>query len=234
MAPQVGPVMQGMFPQASWMGAPPSRQLTPQVALPSMPVHPAAMGSYQSYGSNLLKQVSSAQPMMLPPVAQPPVMMQPSMVRGQNRRHVMAMDNSVDAQTKAAMEWIEAVLAIQRPQNVMPHQWLASGEVLCRLANVVLSASPNPHIRITLVARATDPIPAQRDNARRFVEICRLLGVSESDTFAPADLVDGQNFFKVVNCVACLGGILQNYEWWVNSPLPLLGRRMRIQALVKV
>jgi hypothetical protein len=31
-----------------------------------------------------------------------------------------------------------------------------------------------------------------------------------------------------------MGGILQNYEWWAKSQQPLIGKRLRIQTIVKV
>jgi len=101
--------------------------------------------------------------------------------------------------------------------------------VLCRLANVVLGASPNPHIRITGVAPNNS-----KDNTKKFIDICRLVGVAESELFSPTDLCEGRNVGKVMRCVASLGGILQNYEWWVNSPFAQLGKRVRIQSVVKV
>jgi hypothetical protein len=200
----------------------------PQMVMPSRPIHPAAMGQYQSYGSNLLRQVSSAS-------MQPPggtfIMQSPRQVV---RRHVMPADESYEMMERAAIEWIEAVLGEAKPLSFTVHHWLRTGEVLCRLANMLLSASPNPHIRIHSIARVTDNIQQQRENSRRFVDICRALGVSDADLFTPSDLFEGQNMKKVITCVYCLGGILQNYEWWVKSPFALLGRRLRIQSLNKV
>ncbi len=132
------------------------------------------------------------------------------------------------------VEWIEAVVCEGKHPSVSLHSWLGSGEILCKLANVILGASPNPHIRIATIARQTDPANNQRDNARRFVEICRMVGVGDNELFASSDLYEGRDLGRVLRCVAALGGVLQNYEWWVNSPYAQLGKRVRIQSLVKV
>lgn len=228
-----GSSMHGMFPQP----APGGRQMVfiPQVAMPSMPMHPAAMGSYQSYGSNLLRQVSVMQAPMQGmqgmQTIQAPMQgmqgIQAVQATGPARIHIFAEDESPAAQARAALEWVEAVLNYRKPQSVSAPQWLASGEVLCRLATVVLAASPNQSIRV-------GPLGGPRDNAKQFIRVCRLLGVSESDLLHPTDLADGLGFSRVVNCVICMGGILQNYEWWAKSQQPLIGKRLRIQTIVKV
>lgn len=192
---------------------PPPAMTAPQV----MVMHPAAMGTYQSYGSNLLKQVSANY--------------------GMRRKHVIIMpqDQSHQAVERATLEWIERVLNEAKPAVLTLHQYFASGEILCRLANAILAVSPNPNIRISVIARSVDPPKHQLDNAQKFTDICRALGVSACDTFAPIELFEGRDLRKVINCVFCLGGILQNYEWWVNCPTaPQLGKRLRIQNLVKV
>ena len=202
--------------------AAPSLIQATSIPMPTMQMHPAAMGSYQSYGSHLLRQVTAQQQRMVTSQLRP------------QRKHVMPRDESEEGIAMAVVEWIESVLSEARHPSVSLYSWLASGEVLCRLANVVLGTSPNPHIRISGIARATDPADFQKDNARKFTDICRLVGVADSELFSPADLFEGRNLGRVMRCVASLGGILQNYEWWVNSPFAQLGRRIRIQSVIKV
>ena len=197
----------------------------PHMMFPTyMRVHPAAMGSYQSYGSNLLRQVAAAAP---PVLQQQPGAVQPQMG---TRRYIAPSDNSDLALERSVVEWIEAVSGEIKPGQLNLHQWLYTGETLCRMANVILNASPNPNIRITTIAKSSDTVIQQRENGRRFVDICKALGVGEQDTFTPGDLFDGMNMRAVLNCVLCLGGILQNYEWWVTSAYPQLGRRIKIKS----
>jgi hypothetical protein len=185
-------------------------QLPTQAPPPLMVLHPAAMGSYQSYGSSLLKQVS-------------------------RKNIILARDGSEESVAHATVEWIESVLNEAKPAVLTPSQWLASGEILCRLANAVLTVSPNPNIRIPAIARSIDSMNQQIENGKKFLSICTALGVAVSDTFNPVDLFQGRDLRKVINCVYTLGGILQNYEWWVHCPTAAqLGRRIRIQNLVKV
>jgi hypothetical protein len=205
----------------------PPNYLLPQVVMPQMMVHPAAYGTYQSYGSNLLQQVSSNMQRGL-------MFVPPPRVAAPQRRHFMPTDASEQSLGRAVVEWIEAVVCEGKHPSVSLHSWLGSGEILCKLANVILGASPNPHIRIATIARQTDPANNQRDNARRFVEICRMVGVGDNELFASSDLYEGRDLGRVLRCVAALGGVLQNYEWWVNSPYAQLGKRVRIQSLVKV
>jgi len=196
----------------------------PHMMFPTyMPMHPAAMGSYQSYGSNLLRQVASAAPAY-------PTQPQVGTTTGIARRYISPSDNSDVSLERSVVEWIEAISGEVKPGQITLHQWLRTGETLCRMANVVLNASPNPNIRITTIAKSSDTIIQQRENGRRFVDICKALGVGELDTFTPGDLYDGMNMRAVLNCILCLGGILQNYEWWVNSTYPQLGRRIKIKA----
>jgi hypothetical protein len=202
----------------------------PQIPMPAMQMHPAAMGTYQSYGSHLLRQVTAQQQRMMTPQPYGYVQQPQAIVRPQpQRKHIMPRDESEEAIALAVVEWIEAVSGEGRHPTVSLFHWLASGEVLCRLANIVLGASPNPHIRITGVAQNNS-----KDNTKKFIDICRLVGVAESELFSPTDLCEGRNVGKVMRCVASLGGILQNYEWWVNSPFAQLGKRVRIQSVVKV
>ena len=234
-AAQVAPMAQPTAPMQQMPALPrheaqaPAPQLI-YAAPPVMaqrPMHPAAMGSYQGYGSNLLRQVSSSS------MAAANQMRFPAPMPAR-RRHIVPVNESDEAIEQAAVEWIEAVLNEAKPLSFSVHHWLRTGEVLCRLANVILTASPNPNIRITSIARSTDTILQQRENGRRFVDICRALGVSERDTFTTAELFEGRAMKQVANCVYCLGGILQNYEWWVNSPFSQLGKRLRIQSVQKV
>ena len=74
--------------------------------------------------------------------------------------------------------------------------------VLDRLAGAILSISPNPNIRLS--------------NGTRIVELARMLGVADAD------------LGNSTRNVFALGGVLQNYEWWVNSKHPQLGRRIKI------
>jgi len=203
-----------------------------------MPIHPAAMGSYQSYGSNLLRQVSAAAPIGTPGG----MVQQGGMYAGfatarmqMPARHMMPSDERSDlAIERAVTDWIESIVSEFKPGQMSLHQWLQTGEILCKLANIVLNASPNPNIRITQIARSSDTVLQQRENGRRFVDICRCLGVNEQDCFVPGDLYDGANMKAVVNCVYCLGGILQNYEWWITSGFSQLGRRLKIRTANKV
>ena len=226
----------------------PQQILAPPVAIPQVPMLfatpgpitakpvtlPTAYGQYQSYGSNLLRQISnSQQPNMMMYMMQPQVAPQP-VRQMMPRRHIMPGNETSEMIEQSVVEWIEAVLGESKPMSFSLHQWLRTGEVLCRFANAILAASPNPHIRIQTIARATDTIMQQRENARRFVDICRALGVSQADLFSTTDLFYGQNMQQVIMCVFSLGGILQNYEWWVKSNFALLGRRLRIQTLNKV
>jgi hypothetical protein len=150
-------------------------------------------------------------------------------------RHMMPSDESSElAIERVVTDWIESVLGEFKAGQINLHQWLRTGEVLCKLANNILNVSPNPNIRITQIARSSDTVLQQRENGRRFVDICRSLGVSEQDCFAPGDLYDGANMKAVVNCVYCLGGILQNYEWWITSGYSQLGRRLKIRSANKV
>jgi hypothetical protein len=220
----------------------------------SMPIHPAALGSYQSYGSNLLRQVSAATPgghQMIYPGFTPgyaqtgyPVGYAQAGYPGGGMmmaaprapaRHMMPSDENSDlAIERAVVDWMESVLGEFKPGQASLHQWLRTGEVLCKLANIILNASPNPNIRITQIARSSDTVLQQRENGRRFVDICRSLGVSEQDCFVPGDLYDGANMKAVTNCVYCLGGILQNYEWWITSGYSQLGRRLKIRTTKRV
>jgi hypothetical protein len=213
---------------AAQVQQPPQSQFVmvpPHMMFPTyMPMHPAAMGSYQSYGSNLLRQVASAAPTY---PTQPQVVGTNNMM---SRRYISPSDNSDLSLERCVVEWIETIAGEVKPGQVSLHQWLRTGETLCRLANIILNASPNPNIRITTIAKSSDTVIQQRENGRRFVDICKALGVSEQDTFTPGDLYDGMNMRAVLNCILCLGGILQNYEWWVNSTYPQLGRRIKIKS----
>jgi hypothetical protein len=221
--------------------APPAPALIqpPQIQMPPPQVHPAALGSYQSYGSHLLRQVSTQQPIAaanrsfgpISQVAPSYMFQQPQMVAGgrpSQRRHIMPRNETEESIVSAVIEWIESIIGEPRHPSLSLYSWLASGEVLCRLANVILGASPNPHIRITNISRAYD------ENAKNFIQISRLVGVGEPDLFYPNDLYEGRNLGKVIRCVMTLAGVLQNYEWWVNSPFAQLGRRIRIPAVTKV
>jgi hypothetical protein len=188
----------------------------------SLPLHPVASASYQGYGSNLLRQVNAAA------VSQFGLYQFPQLNGG--RRQIMPQDGSAVAMEQAVTEWIESVLREHKPKYVNLFQWIQSGEVLCRLVNTVLSNSPNPGFRIDRIASAMHAPSDQLENSARFIHVCKALGVRGEDTFNPNELFEGNpnGYSAALNCVLCLGGVLQNYEWWVTSGNPQLGRRIKI------
>jgi hypothetical protein len=127
-------------------------------------------------------------------------------------------DGSEVAMERAVVEWMACVLGAGKPRDVPTGAWIQSGEILCQLMNQIMLVSPSPNLILNSV------------NLTKFLEICKRLGLPESALFSPPDLVTGNNTPRVMACVYSLGGVLQNYEWWINSNHPLLGKR---QAVVR-
>lgn len=198
----------------------------PSVFYSSLPMHPVAAVNYQGYGSNLLKQVNAAALSQFGQYQFPSITGTTAAPQSA-RRQIMPQDGSAVALEQAVQEWIESVLRERKPNYVSLFQWLQTGEVLCRMMNAVLGFSPNPNFRISSIA-PNDAL----ENYNKFIHVCKALGVKDSETFVGNEFFQGtQNgYMQALNCVFCLGGVLQNYEWWVTSGNPQLGRRIKIGA----
>ncbi len=204
----------------------------PSVFYSSLPMHPVASATYQGYGSHLLKQVNAAAMSQFGQYQFPSITGTVAGPASTGKRQIMPQDGSSAAMEHAVQEWIECVLREQKPGYVSLFQWLQSGEVLCRLMNTILGLSPNPNFRISSIASNMHAQADQMENTRKFMHVCKALGVKETDTFSATEFFEGtQNGYAcALNCVFCLGGVLQNYEWWVVSGNPQLGRRIKINA----
>eukprot|EP00043_Microstomoeca_roanoka_P006432 m.62656 g.62656 ORF g.62656 m.62656 type:complete len:600 (-) comp13411_c0_seq1:72-1871(-) len=93
--------------------------------------------------------------------------------------------------------WTERMLG-QKNTTESLYEWLKSGEVLCRLMNVI---KPNSIDRYNLNTKRAFK---QMENIGRFLEACAAYGVPVSDRFVTKDLFEQDNMRRVVNCIASL------------------------------
>jgi len=82
------------------------------------------------------------------------------------------------------------------------HEWLKSGQVLCRLLNAI---KPNT----VSVVNTTDAPFSQMENISSFMSGARALGVPEYTMFGVPDLYEEKNMDSVTKCLFALGGAIQ-------------------------
>merc|ERR1719401_2762363 len=97
--------------------------------------------------------------------------------------------------------WIEKVTGETRGDQSM-HEWLKSGQVLCKLVNAVKAG------KIPKVNTMSAPFK-QMENITYFMNAARDLGVPEASMFGTPDLYEEKNMGSVVNCIYTFGGAIQ-------------------------
>jgi hypothetical protein len=97
--------------------------------------------------------------------------------------------------------WIEQVTGESRGDLSM-HEWLKSGQVLCKLINAV---KPGTIAKVNTMAAPFK----QMENITFFMNAARSLGVPESAMFGTPDLYEEKNMGSVLNCIYTLGGAIQ-------------------------
>mmetsp|Transcript_108124 Transcript_108124/g.187685 ORF Transcript_108124/g.187685 Transcript_108124/m.187685 type:complete len:379 (+) Transcript_108124:81-1217(+) len=98
-------------------------------------------------------------------------------------------------------KWIETLTGETKGERTS-HEWLKSGEVLCRLAN---SVKPG---MIKKVNSGSMPFK-QMENITFFMNAARRLGVPESSMFGTPDLYEEKNMWSVISCIYAFGGAVQ-------------------------
>lgn len=116
---------------------------------------------------------------------------------------MMPLDLSKESLEKVVVEWIEQVILTTKPKDISASRWLKSGEVLCLLMNTIKPGS------IQGVAAAHENSMKVRENISKFIRACREFGVRENDLFTSVDLFEGKNVHACINCIYCLGGVMQ-------------------------
>jgi len=97
--------------------------------------------------------------------------------------------------------WIEQVTGESRGDQTL-HEWLKSGQVLCKLINAVKPGT------IKKVNTMNAPFK-QMENIKYFMDAARGMGVPEASMFGTPDLYEEKNMGSVVNCINVLGGSIQ-------------------------
>lgn len=109
------------------------------------------------------------------------------------------------------VKWIESVTGESRGE-ASAHDWLKSGQVLCRLANKV---KPGAVHRMNTMATPFK----ERENITFFQKAMRDVGVPESQLFGTDDLYEAKDLGTFMRSVLNYGGAAQS----VNPRLPKLG-----------
>merc|ERR1711865_1051286 len=95
----------------------------------------------------------------------------------------------------AVAEWVRNLTGL--PEDADFAKTLRSGEVLCKLVNVICPGT------IERVEVAGSPF-RERENISRFLQACRKLGVKEYALFSTDDLYEQNNLTSVMNCINAL------------------------------
>mmetsp|Transcript_96353 Transcript_96353/g.176683 ORF Transcript_96353/g.176683 Transcript_96353/m.176683 type:complete len:763 (-) Transcript_96353:24-2312(-) len=115
-----------------------------------------------------------------------------------NAKQAAKFDNDFE---KEVCAWIEGVTFEKKGDQTM-HEWLRSGEVLCRLANAV---KPGLVPKIN-----TGSVPfKQMENIIFFKDAARRVGVSEFTMFRTLDLYEEKNMGAVISCLQAFAGAVQ-------------------------
>jgi len=118
-----------------------------------------------------------------------------------------------DAAAEAEVtDWIETITGEKKEGNF--HEWLKSGQVLCRLANKIKPGS------VGTINTMKTPFK-ERENITFFQKVMRDFGVPESQLFGTDDLYDDKNMMVFISSMICFGGALQVTPEGAN--LPALG-----------
>ncbi|OWA52308.1 putative Muscle-specific protein 20 [Hypsibius exemplaris] len=127
-------------------------------------------------------------------------------------RHGGNARNPADEQH--AIEWIFTILGEPVPQGRF-EDILKDGSVLCRFMN---------KIRPDLLPKfsASEQSAKQRENISLFSKACTNIGIPDTDLFQTIDLYEGKDMGSVANCLARLGGVLQQQR----PDLPVHGPKL--------
>eukprot|EP00929_Paragymnodinium_shiwhaense_P068539 TRINITY_DN3448_c0_g1_i3.p1 TRINITY_DN3448_c0_g1~~TRINITY_DN3448_c0_g1_i3.p1 ORF type:complete len:463 (+),score=135.91 TRINITY_DN3448_c0_g1_i3:70-1458(+) len=106
-----------------------------------------------------------------------------------------------EKQVEEVQQWIEQITG-EKMGDQTPHEWLKSGQVLCKLANT---------IRPGIVKKVNDSsLPfKQMENITFFRNAARELGVAESALFDTPDLYEEKNMPAVLSGIMSFGGTVQ-------------------------
>lgn len=116
---------------------------------------------------------------------------------------MMNDDDDMREYEQEVTDWLNAIG--DEPRNGRSlHDWLGSGQFLCRIANKII---PNANAR---VSRSSIPFK-KLDNYVSFLKIAKDAGVSEQDLFHPQDLLKGTNMRSVLRCVYSFGVVIETY-----------------------
>jgi uncharacterized protein with ACT and thioredoxin-like domain len=117
-----------------------------------------------------------------------------------------------DPQLEAeVVKWIEAITG-ESKGGASAHDWLKSGQVLCRLANKI---KPGAVANINTMATPFK----ERENITYFQKAMRDAGVPESQLFGTDDLYEASDMGQFARSVVNFGGAVQTS----NPSLPKLG-----------
>jgi len=98
--------------------------------------------------------------------------------------------------------WLEQVSGERQPGEDLG-DWLHSGQVLCKVANVL---EPGICPRINTV----DMPFKQMENITAFIQACRKLGVLEKDVFSTVDLYEKKNMKAFCQCIYSLASVVRS------------------------
>jgi len=117
-------------------------------------------------------------------------------------RHVGERNKFIEAEIAL---WIEALIDDCIPPRPFD-QVLRDGVLLCRAINVLKPGS---------VAKIAKPFTkdAYTQNLSAFIKGAESFGVPSDKLFAPADLVEGENIPKVINCLLTLARLCYEKGW---------------------
>lgn len=121
---------------------------------------------------------------------------------------------------KEVCDWIELVTGEEKG-DLTTHEWLKSGQVLCKLANTVKPGS------IKKVNTSAMPFK-QMENITFFMNYARSVQVPESSMFGTPDLFEDKNMGSVINCIFVFGGAIQVHVPEYDGPK--LGVAMNVDS----
>jgi len=117
-----------------------------------------------------------------------------------------------DPQVEAAVvSWIEAITG-EAKGGASAHDWLKSGQVLCRLANKIKAGA------VKDINTMATPFK-ERENITHFQKAMRDAGVPETQLFGTDDLYEANDMGTFMRSIVNYGGAVQ----LSNSSLPKLG-----------
>merc|ERR1719225_2508564 len=117
-----------------------------------------------------------------------------------------------DPQVEAAVvSWIEAITG-EAKGGASAHDWLKSGQVLCRLANKIKAGA------VKDINTMATPFK-ERENITHFQKAMRDAGVPETQLFGTDDLYEANDMGTFMRSIVNYGGAVQS----VNPSLPKLG-----------